>query len=105
MKRLFAAAAFAAPTLPHAFPQTGCRGTTLDGTVRDSASALIPGAMLTLDGTLNATSGPDGHFQFRCVSDGPHHLSTTAQGFDRREASFTTPHTGPLDLVLKPGNR
>jgi hypothetical protein len=103
MKRLAAAAAIlAALALPHAFAQTGCRGTTIAGTVRDSTLALIPDATLTLDGTSNAISGADGRFQFRCVGDGPHHLSTAAQGFATREISFTAPHTDAIDLALKP---
>src|ERR1700679_2199825 len=97
-----AAAAFAALALPYGFAQTGCRGTTLAGTVRDSTLALIPGATITLDGTLKTTSGEDGRFQLRCVGDGPHRLSTTAAGFASRDASITAPHAGAVDLVLKP---
>ncbi len=102
-KLLATAAGIAALALPHAFAQTPCRGTALSGTVRDSTLALIPGAVVTLDGTLNETSGPDGRFHFACLPNGTHHLSTTAQGFARRDLSLTAPSTRPLDIVLQPG--
>ncbi len=102
-KLLATAAGIAALALPHAFAQTPCRGTTLTGTVRDSTLALIPGATLTVDGSLNEISGPDGRFHFACLPNGPHHLSTTAQGFAKRDISFTAPSTRPLDIVLQPG--
>ena len=102
-KLLATAAGIAALALPHAFAQTPCRGTALSGTVRDSTLALIPGAVVTLDGTLNETSGPDGRFHFACLPNGTHHLSTTAQGFAKRDLSLTAPSTRPLDIVLQPG--
>ena len=101
-KFLATAAGIAALALPHALAQTPCRGTTLSGTVRDSTLALIPSAALTLDGTLNETSGPDGRFHFSCLPNGPHHLSTTASGFAKRDLSFAAPSTRPLDIVLQP---
>ena len=101
-KLLATAAGIAALALPHAFAQTPCRGTTLSGTVRDSTLALIPGAALTLDGTLNQISGPDGSFRFACLPNGSHHLSTTAQGFAKRDLSLSTPSNRPLEIVLQP---
>jgi hypothetical protein len=102
MNRYFAAAAgIAALSLPHALAQTVCRGTTLAGSVRDSTLALIPGAALVLDGNRNEISGADGRFRFTCVGDGPHRLSTTAEGFARRDITVTTPHPALLDLTLQ----
>ena len=101
IKHLAIAAGLAALGLPYAFAQTGCRGTTLAGTVRDSTLALIPGAALTLDGSRNETSGSDGRFRFLCVGDGPHSLSTVAQGFAKRDGSVTMPHAAQFDVVMQ----
>ncbi|WP_213804923.1 TonB-dependent receptor [Granulicella sp. dw_53] len=102
MKLLAAAAGIAALTISHAQAQNACRGTTLTGIIRDTTSALIPEATLTLDGTEIEKSGVDGRFRFACVSNGPHHLSTAAPGFAKQDLSLTTPHTSSLDLVLRP---
>ena len=96
-----AVAALAALALPRAYAQTPCRGTTLAGTVRDTTLALIPGAALSLDGSRNATSGSDGRFRFPCVGDGPHRLSTSAQGFAKADLSVTTPRPAELEVVLQ----
>lgn len=102
MKLLVAAAWIAALALPHVQAQTACPGTTLTGIVHDSTFALIPGATLTLDGRQGETSGPDGQFRFLCVAGGPHRLSVAAQGFARQSLSIVMPHTGPMNLVLRP---
>ena len=101
MKNLFAATVLAALALQQASAQTPCRGTTLTGAVQDSTLALIPGATLTLDGSRSETSGPDGRFRFSCVTDGSHRISTTAQGFAKRDLMLTTPHLAQLDVVLQ----
>jgi hypothetical protein len=110
MNQLLAAAAgLAALALPHAFAQAtgqsssqpGCHGTALAGTVRDTTLALIPNAALTLDGSRTAVSGSDGRFHFACIADGRHVLSSTADGFAKRELALTTPHTSDLDVVLQ----
>jgi hypothetical protein len=95
-----AAACLAALTIPHAFAQSPCRGTTLTGTVRDSTLALIPGAALTLDGGQSTVGGSDGKFRFACVEVGPHRILAAAEGFAKAEVSFTAPHAAPLDVVL-----
>ncbi len=100
-KFLGAAAALAALTLPHAYAQTTCHGSAIEGTVRDATEALIPGATLSLDGTTTGDSSADGHFRFPCVIDGTHHLSATAQGFATLSISFRSPHAEALSVVLK----
>lgn len=104
------AAALALLCLSQSEAQTGarpgsaaaCQGTVLTGTVRDSTQALIPGAMLTLDGTNTATAGPDGAFRFACVANGSHRLAVAAEGFSRTELSVATPHIPAIGVVLKP---
>ena len=103
MKRIFAAAAgFAALALTHAYGQVPCRGTTINGTVRDSTQALIPGATLVLDGSRNEVSGSDGRFRFACVAGGQHRLIATAVGFAKRERVLTESRDGAVDIVLMP---
>lgn len=94
MKKLFFAASFAALAFSHAFAETVCHGTTLTGIVRDSTLALIPGAMITLDGNQNAESGSDGSFRFTCIGDGSHRLSVNVEGFEKRDLTLTTPTGG-----------
>jgi Carboxypeptidase regulatory-like domain len=104
MRKIFAAAAgIAALALPHAFGQTGCRGTTVSGTVRDTTQAVIPGAALILDGGRQEMSGPDGRFGFPCVGAGKHVVTASADGFAKRDLSFTTPNVSSVEMVLKPG--
>ena len=103
-KFLAAAAAFAALALPYAFAETAdpaCHGTALTGVVRDSTLALIPGATLSLDGTINQTSASDGSFRFPCVDNGRHHLLAIAPGFADHDLSLTTPHPASINLTLK----
>jgi hypothetical protein len=106
MKQHFGAAVLlAALALPHVFAQTtaqpACSGTTLAGAVRDSTAALIPGARLTLDNKLAATSGPDGNFRFDCVAKGSHRLVLSAPEFASRIVSVAVPRAA-LDIVLQP---
>jgi hypothetical protein len=80
--------------------QTTCHGTSLQGTVRDTTQALIPGAEVMLDGGARQTSGADGHFTFACVEAGKHTISATSQGFARRVVTVTAPHAQAVDVVL-----
>jgi hypothetical protein len=103
---LVAAAAVAALALPYAFEQpafaqTACTGAPLNGTVRDTTLALIPGATVVLDGRARVVSSADGEFRFGCVSDGRHRLTAGADGFDQVQVGVTAPHRGDLRLVLK----
>jgi hypothetical protein len=100
--KLLVAAAFAALALPHAFAQTTCAGTAITGVVHDTTQAIIPGATLTLDGGAAVTSGSDGSFRFSCVAAGQHILSVTVEGFAGQRLTLKTPHTGSLELLLKP---
>jgi hypothetical protein len=120
MNRIFvAAASFAALALTCAQAQdaatlssdesgqAGCHGTTLAGTVRDTTQALIPGANVTLDGGVTATSGSDGRFRIPCVADGSHSLRAAAAGFSGRDVVLKTNSNGTnkavsLDVVLLP---
>lgn len=80
--------------------QTCSGGTTLSGTVRDTTLALVPGAIVVLDGKSQTVSGDDGTYKFTCVTDGTHKLSGTAEGFAKHEISVTTPRKGEQQLVL-----
>ncbi len=101
--KIFAAAAFAALALPHAFAQGNCRGTALTGAVHDGTLAIIPGAALALDGVASPeVSGADGSFRIPCVEAGQHHLTVTADGFAKQEIDFKAPHAAALEVVLKP---
>ena len=103
MRLLFgAAAACAALALTHALnAQATCRGTALSGTVRDATDAVIPGAEISLDASAHQRSGPDGRYRFPCASDGPHHLTVSAEGFALATFSVTAPRVMPVDLRLK----
>lgn len=102
MKEFFvAAAAFAALAIPHALAQTACTGSTLSGTVRDETQALVPGALVVLDGRRQVMSGSDGWFRFGCASEGKHRLRASANGFAALEESVVAPHAGEIRMVLK----
>ena len=105
MMKLIAAAILTAGWLsPQLFAEAACpAGTPLAGTVRDATLALIPGAVLMLDGNRTASSGADGHFRFPCVSGGTHHLSASAQGFSPHELTVTAPHGEDLQVTLEAG--
>ncbi len=111
MYRLYAAAAWLAlalPLVPAAAlpspqakqPLPTCAGNALSGTVQDSTAAVIPGATVQIDGNplQSQTSGSDGRFSLRCVSDGPHHITATASGFAKLEQDL--PAHAPADLRL-----
>jgi len=98
---LAAAAALAAFAHSFALAQPPCRGSALDGLVRDSTLALVPGAALTLDGTATQTSASDGHFRFACVTNGTHHLSVSAEVFAKNDLSLTAPNAAPVSVVLQ----
>jgi hypothetical protein len=102
MKRLLAAAAgFAALALPYGLQaQAPCRGTALTGTVKDTTDAVIPGAEVSVDGSLHQTSGRDGRYRFPCVSDGLHHVAVSADGFALATFQVTAPRVLPVDLRL-----
>jgi len=117
-KLMTAAAACAALSLPYASGQstTGqkpgtqmaiatatCRGTALNGTIRDSTQALIPGAKVMLDGAPVATAGSDGRFRLTCVADGQHSLTIAAEGFADRNLALKTPRPAGVDVTLVAG--
>jgi hypothetical protein len=101
-RHLAAAAILAALMLPHVFAQAPCNGTPLSGAVHDTTAALIPGARLTLDDKLSATSDSNGEFRFDCVVKGQHRLVITAPAFSSRIVSVAVPRAAALDLVLQP---
>ena len=117
-KLLTAAAAIAALSLPYASAQTmgdktpssamalaaaTCKGTALNGTVRDATLALIPGAKVSLDGAPAVTSGSDGRFRVPCVADGQHSLRIDADGFAERNMALKTPRATAIDITLLVG--
>lgn len=108
MNRISAAAGMAlALALSRASAQMPCRGTAINGTVRDTTAALIPGATVTLDeGTDHRgerKSGSDGRFRFPCVGSGAHVLSIGAEGFARVAMKLSAPRAADLAITLQPG--
>ena len=101
--KFVAAVAFAALAIPHAFAEVdaSCKGSALNGVVRDSTQALIPGASLMVDGGEVALSGSDGRFHFACVTNGPHKLSVTMAGFTAKEMALGAPR-GQVEVMLLP---
>ena len=86
-------------------PEAVCHGAhqaTLTGSVRDSSLALVPGALLMLDGDAAVTSGNDGRFHFACIGSGAHKLTVKAEGFAPMEMDVKLPHAGDVQFVLKP---
>ncbi len=85
---------------------TACKAheTALTGVVRDSTDALVPGAVLTLDGSRNATSGADGRFRFPCMAGGAHKLDIHAEGFADNTLPVTLPRAAEMQLVLQPAS-
>lgn len=99
-----AALAFSCAFVVPAIAQKACsnaKETPLNGTVRDSTLALIPGATVQLDGGKTATSGADGRYGFACVAPGSHHLFTSYPGFSSSDVTLSTPHPKPADIVLQ----
>ena len=99
-------AAFASP-LQAQQPQATCAGKTLSGVVQDSTAAVIPGAIVQIDGNpgQSQTSGSDGRFRIPCVSVGPHQLSTSASGFaPSRQQLAAHSSTDELHITLVPAD-
>jgi hypothetical protein len=99
---VLASIALVASTIHPAHAQTACPGSTLNGVVRDSTQALIPGASITLDAARTETSGSDGRFRFLCTPAGAHHLSASFDGFAPREIDVKTPLSSQVQLILTP---
>ncbi len=100
------AAAFASLTLlqaANATPATciGTGNTPVRGTVRDSTGALIPGAVLLLDGR-QVLSGDDGSFTFPCAATGAHKLLARAPGFEDLSLKVSAPQHGSIQVTLLP---
>ena len=68
---------------------------TVSGTVRDAEGAGVPGAVITIPGVGDATTGADGGYAFPEVPPGEHTASITdlPDGYivDRTPPSFTVP--------------
>ena len=103
MFKVVACAALAVACLPYAAQAQSCPGSTLTGVVRDSTSALIPGAAVSLDGQKARTSGSDGRFSFPCVVAGKHSVTAAFDGFASATISVSAPHAGELTFKLLPG--
>jgi iron complex outermembrane receptor protein len=76
------------------------------GTVRDSAGTPLPNARVII-ATLkrSAMSDGEGHFVFRGLPPGHHHLDAVLIGFARSEADVDVPESGAdvkVDIVLRP---
>jgi hypothetical protein len=117
MQKRFATWTFAALVLPFAQipanaqlltddqgqggPACPAGASALSGSVLDSTQALIPGVVLTLDGSMHATSTADGRYRFACVPAGKHQLAAALEGFAPRDLDLTTPHAA-LTVTLAP---
>lgn len=102
MLKYFVAVALAALAFRTPIPAQACTGTALEGVVRDSTSALLPGAQVLLDEHTSVLSGPEGRFRFPCVPDGKHTLTATTPGFAPYVVHFTAPRSGDLTFRLTP---
>ena len=81
--------------------------TTVEGTVRDSAGAVIANASVTIKaGSYQATitTDADGHFKFPAVSERSGSLEAQGPGFAPARQSWNAESTGRavLDIVLEP---
>ncbi|WP_263410488.1 TonB-dependent receptor [Terriglobus tenax] len=74
--------------------------TNLTGVVADATAAVIPGAAITLDGSVTRTSGQDGRFVLPCVARGSHQLAISYSGFATVTVQVTAPHAGDLSVRL-----
>ena len=94
------------PLLQAQQPQTACIGRPLSGTVQDSTAAVIPGATIQLDNSPTHTqiSAGDGRFNFKCVSPGPHHLTTSAPGFAAAQQDLPARSPADLHITLTPAD-
>ncbi len=61
--------------------RTHTRTAHLAGRVEDATGALVPGALVQIDGGLSVTSNDEGQFA-ACVGEGSHTLLISAAGFD-----------------------
>jgi len=83
----------------------------IQGTVRDSSGALVPGAKVMLvntgtSATQSATTDESGNYAFKNIEVGTYVLTFTAPGFEKEslsEISLTARETRRLDAALKPG--
>lgn len=98
MSRHFAVPLLLLPLSPFATAQAPC--TNLTGVVVDATAALIPGATVSLDDTLNRTSGQDGRFSFPCVTRGDHRITVTFPGFAKSVTQISAPHTGDITFHM-----
>ena len=105
MLKVCAATALAMLCLcPVAHAQT-CLGRALTGSVRDSGSALIPGAVVTLDDHERRISAADGSFNFPCVDQGKHTLTASYDGFAAGSIAVNAPHAAALIFKLTPSTQ
>lgn len=81
------------------------------GTVKDQSGGVVPGAKVTITNTatgisVNATSGPDGTYEFRPVKIGTYTVEVEAQGFSKTEQQnirVDVQQQAVVDVVLVPG--
>lgn len=80
-----------------------CGGLPLRGTVADATAAVIPGALVVLDGKTTVESGPEGDFSFPCVAAGTHRLHVTARSFAAFDRNVTLPRRqSEVKITLQP---
>jgi hypothetical protein len=85
---------------------------SLAGATRDSSSAIIPNAMVTVTNTgtqvsTTAKTDSEGQFQFSSLPPGPYAITVDANGFKRLVRSglvLDVDQTAHLDLVLEIGS-
>lgn len=81
---------------------------TIDGTVSDSAGAVIPGATVTIRGNAfrrTVTSNDDGFFRVLAVPPGSYTVTAKANGFadsDATSATVTLGKATPVNFTMQP---
>jgi hypothetical protein len=90
---------------PRAYAQVAATA-TLYGKVADESGAVLPGATVTLSGTLGSrstTSGSQGEYRFVNVDHGTHRLTATLSGFSSvaREVTVAAGSSLVIDFHLK----
>jgi hypothetical protein len=92
-------------TAPGAYAQVAATA-TIYGKVADESGAVLPGATVTLSGSLgsrNTTSGAQGEYRFVNVDHGTHRLTAALSGFSSvtREVSVAAGSNVNVDFAMK----
>jgi hypothetical protein len=112
MKRVSRWAALAVLSIAGAWSLLGSPVGSIQGAVKDSTGALVPGVKVTLTNTstnarLDTTTDPNGEFQFLQLPPATYSLTAEAQGFKKVDVSSVLVQVDQithLDLTLEVGS-